>query len=130
MTIQEQIKDDLKKAMANKNESLKSLLRVVIGEFNRISKEVTNEEALSVIKKMHYNAVMHKNLAEAALLEAYIPKQLSEEDLRSIIEHLIQVNEFTSADMGKIMKELKAQYAGHYDGKMANELVKEVLAVA
>lgn len=127
MTIQEQIGVDLKQAMLQKNEGVKSLLRVVIGEFNRVGKEVSNEKATSIIKKMIDNAKEIGNQNEVTILESYVPKQLDEDTLKSIIGSIIVENHYTVKDMGKIMAELKERFAGQYDGKLASTIIKSQL---
>ena len=52
MTVQEHIVNDMKIAMREKNVEVRDLLRVVIGEFNREGKEVSDERATAVIKRM------------------------------------------------------------------------------
>lgn len=58
---------------------------------------------------------------EITFLEEYLPKQLTEDQLRSIIEsrHFSHI--------GEVMKELEQNYAGQYDGKLASQIAKEVL---
>ena len=51
--LQEQISIDLRTAMKNKDENVKSLLRVVIGEFGRVGKELSDDQVVSIIKKMN-----------------------------------------------------------------------------
>ena len=57
MTIQEHIVNDMKIAMREKRNDMRDLLRVVIGEFNREGKELSDERAIAIIKKMRDNAV-------------------------------------------------------------------------
>lgn len=129
MTIQEKINTDLKQAMLSKDEAKKSLLRVLIGEFNRVDKIVDDSKAIAIIKKMVENASIVGTpaaLIEKALLESYLPKQLTSDQLLILISQLIEDKGYTSSkDMGKIMGDLKNEYAGQYDGKLASELIKQ-----
>jgi uncharacterized protein YqeY len=128
MTIQEKVNADLKTAMLQKDEAKKSLLRVVIGEFNRVDKVVDDAKATSILKKMLENAKEQNNAAEIAIINEYLPKELSKEELSAAIEAIINVNNYTTMkDMGKVMTALKDQYAGQYDGKLASELIKSLL---
>lgn len=128
-TIQEMINSDLKLAMLQKNENVKSLLRVVIGEFNRVDKTVSDEKAISILKKMVDNAKMVGNLDEVTILEGYLPKQLSTQDLEMVIQSIIFDNGFSSMkDMGKVMSILKDKYSGRYDGKIASDSIKKFLS--
>lgn len=127
MTIQEQINADLKTAMKEQNEKVKSLLRVVIGELNRKGKVVGDDQVIAVIKKMIEGAKETGNLDEIPILENYLPQQMSEEDLRKAISGLIYNNSYTAKDMGKVMAALKTTHSGKYDGKLASSITKELL---
>lgn len=129
MTIQEQIKNDLIIAMREKNENVKSILRVVIGEFNRVGKEVSDENAISILKKMNQNAIDQGNSIESTILELYLPKQLTEAELTDVIQHIIIRDGYaTMKDMGNIMGSLKEDYVGTYDGKLASIIVRKLLS--
>jgi uncharacterized protein YqeY len=142
MSIQERINADLKQAMLAKDETRKSILRVLIGELTRIpdlpaDKTVPDDKALGKIKKMVEDAKFtltrtdlleaHKVHSELAILESYLPKQLTRDELHCLISQLIEDKGYTSIkDMGKIMADLKAERNGQYDGKLASDLVKEI----
>lgn len=129
MEIQKQIQLEMKEAMKSQNKAKLSILRVLIGEFNREGKEVTDEKAIAIIKKMVENAKSNGALDEVYMLSEYLPKQLGEEELTEIILSEIQIKGYSSRkDMGQIMGFLKANFAGHYDGKLASRLVMENLS--
>lgn len=129
MTIQEKINADLKVAMKNKDEVTKSILRVVIGEFNREGKEVSDERALAIIKKMGQNATDQNNFDELHVLASYIPEEMDELELKRVcMNFIMNLNSPSMRDMGKVMSYLKENYAGLYDGKAASTLVKELLS--
>ena len=65
-------------------------------------------------------------LAEMSVMEDYLPKQLSEQDIRNIITNL-KANSNTSCNMGIIMKYFKENYSGQYDGKTVSIIAKELL---
>lgn len=127
--IQEKIKNDLKSAMINKDEERKSLLRVVIGEFNRIGKELSDEKAISIIKKMLDNAIEQRNDSDVLILEPYLPSQMDELELKRVLMNYLMNLEHspTMKDMGGAMKFLKDNYGGQYDGKIASLLIKELI---
>ena len=127
MNLQEQINADLKAAMLNRDVEVRDLLRVVIGEFNREGKIVPNDKVLSIVKKMIDNGQIIGNLNEIEILKKYLPEQLSEEKLNSLITALIFNNNYTIKDIGKIMGVLKSNYSGQYDGKVASAMIKEKL---
>lgn len=129
MTIQEQINADLKQAMLQKDEATKSLLRVVIGEFNRVDKVLSDDKATSILKKMVENAKEVGNENEVVILQKYLPQQLSKDELTALISSIIEDYSYSSVkDMGKIMASLKETHAGRYDGKLASEIVKNRFA--
>ena len=68
-----------------------------------------------------------KELAEAAILEKYLPAQMSEADLGKLIDEAIAQNNFTAADFGKAMGKLKAQVADKADGALLAKVLKEKL---
>lgn len=129
MTLQEQINKDLKEAMLSKDEAKKSLLRVVIGELSRGKNKVfTDEIVIAQIKKMIENTKLvptNTSALEATILETYLPKQLTEDQLKMLIAQLVEDKNYTSIkDMGKIMNDLKNEFGGQYDGKIASTLIK------
>jgi len=113
-----------------------ALLTTLIGESEMVGKNanrtVTDDEVIAMIKKFIKNIDMTLSVVkeptdkakctiEKQILESYLPKQLSEADLRVIITKLKEVH---SGNVGLIMKELKTSYAGLYDGKLASEICK------
>jgi uncharacterized protein YqeY len=126
MKVQEKIKNDLKVAMKNGNKEEVNLLRVVIGEFNRIGKDLTDEQVLKVITKMAKNARDLNNMGEFAILDHYIPNTLSEENTKVLISDIIKTNGYSGMkDMGNVMKQLRRP---DVDMKLASDLVKRALA--
>lgn len=128
MKLQEKIKLDMVTAMKNKDEDVKSLLRVVMGELNQIGKDVSDDVVVGVIKKMKQNAIEMKNDREVEILDSYLPTMLESKQLETLIKGIINKNNFEGMkDMGKVMGILKLEYNGSYDGKMASEIVKNNL---
>jgi uncharacterized protein YqeY len=104
-------------------------------------RETTEAEAVAILKKFIANTTETINVAgtssklenELALLNALLPKQMSEEDLmRAIDEIALDCGPpgTPMKDMGRIMKELKEKHGGRYDGAVASKLVKNLLANA
>lgn len=140
MTIQETIVDNMKNAMRSKDVVVRDLLRVVIGEFNREGKNLTDEEstkiiirmvkgAKEVIKESTHSVIIQKMENEVSILEKYLPSKMDSDELAIKINEIIDDLECTSMkDMGRVMGELKASYTDQYDGKLASTLVRESLA--
>jgi uncharacterized protein YqeY len=128
MTVQEKINGDLRVAMKESNKEAKDILRVVIGEFNRIGKEISDANATSIIKKMVGNANEMNNISEANFLGRYLPKQLTEDQIDMLVSQIIEDESIDSIKgMGKIMNILQKEYAGQYDGKLASTIIKDKL---
>jgi uncharacterized protein len=128
MKLQEKIKADLITAMKNKDENVKSLLRVVIGEINRVGKDISDDELVKIIRKMKENASEMGNDKEVEILKNYLPVMLEPKQLEILIIGIINKNGYEGMkDMGKVMKDLRDNYGSTYDGKLASEIVKNKL---
>ena len=130
-TLKEKILADRISAMKSGNTELKTILSTIIGELDRISKTPTDDQVIKVIKNIidaNKEIGSDSALAESKLIEGYLPKMISEEELTSIIEKIIKDNLFAGMkDMGKVMKELSGKYAGMYNGTVASGIVKNLL---
>ncbi|WP_248793086.1 GatB/YqeY domain-containing protein, partial [Escherichia coli] len=61
-----------------------------------------------------------------AVLEQFLPKQLSEAEIRVLISDFLDVGE-TRPNMGEVMKHMKTHYDGQYDGKVVSKIAAELL---
>jgi len=68
-----------------------------------------------------------KELAEVQILQKYLPAQMSETEIISIIEEVLASNSFTAADFGKAMGAVKAKVGQNADGAVVAKLLKEKL---
>ena len=128
MKIKERIIEDRKKAMKDGNTDQRLILSTVLGEFDRISKDPSDEQVIKVIKKIVDSNIECGTIDENKYLEIYLPKMIGEEDLKQIIIEELTRNEYsTMKDMGKVMGYLKQNYAGQYDGKLASDIIKKYL---
>lgn len=130
MRLQEKINIDLKQSMKNKETEKRDLLRVIIGEFTRgkLPKELSDEQVTKIIRKMKENAELYGNKDEVILLESYLPTQLGEKQIKTLISGIISKNGYDSMkSMGLIMKELKTSYGDQIDGKLASYIIKNIL---
>ncbi|MCS6824609.1 MAG: GatB/YqeY domain-containing protein [Cytophagaceae bacterium] len=149
MTLKEQIEADIKKAMLAKNQSellaLRSIKSLILlaetekGAKEQLSKDAEmkllmkaakqRKESAEVYQKEGRKDLEEKELAELAVIERYLPKPLSEEELTSKIKDIItKTGAKTTADMGKVMGIATKELAGQADGKLISELVKKLLA--
>ncbi|MDX1284726.1 MAG: GatB/YqeY domain-containing protein [Draconibacterium sp.] len=129
MNLQEQIRSDMVEAMKSKDTETVSLLRVVAGEFGRVGKDLTDEQALKVIRRMSETAKELGNESEVLILDKYLPQMLGESQITVLAAGIISKNEFSGMqDMGKVMGELKKLPTSHLiDGKLASTIVRKLL---
>ena len=145
MTLLETIKKDQLQARKDRNKEKASLLTTLLGEAqmpgkNDGNRESTDVEVVAIVKKFIKNsneiisnaypaadiAVQAQN--EIDTLEKYLPEQIEGQRLEmTLIGIVASVKAESIRDMGKVMKVLKEQYAGRYDGKEASTLIKELL---
>lgn len=137
MTLQETIKNDLVVAIKSKNVETTSLLRVVLGEFSTVASRIPNNSekvlsddlALKEIRRMYENAKIMQNQFEIDTLDKYLPKMLSNDDIKYIVSKIISENNFSGVqNMGKVMMEIKKHpNSTMIDNKIASNIVKELL---
>jgi uncharacterized protein YqeY len=146
MTLQERLLQDMKAAMKAKEKITLAAIRFARSAMkNReieLGKQLEEEDELKVIVslvKQHKDSIeqyqqggrddlVEREQAELAVLEAYLPQQLSEEDIRALVTEAIEAIEATSMkDMGKVMRYIMPKVQGRADGKQINQLVKEQL---
>ncbi|QQG41045.1 MAG: GatB/YqeY domain-containing protein [Candidatus Levyibacteriota bacterium] len=149
MTKQE-LKNELKQSMLAKNELKTSVLRMLLSAINyyEINKggagyEATDEDVLAVIQKeakqrkdsieQFTNAnrieLAKKEEKELAMLNAYLPEQMSEDKIRELVKEAItQTGATTAADMGKVMGALMPKTKGKADGNLVSKIVRENLS--
>ena len=133
MSLQSQIREDMVTAMKTRDTEVVSLLRVVAGEFGRemkTGKELSDNEAIKVIRKMSENAKELGNLNEVLILKKYLPTMLEEKQIEVIVAGIITQNGYSGMQyMGRIMGEIKKlPMAAQIDGKLSSGIVKTLLS--
>lgn len=149
MTLEQQIQEDIKAAMKARDSVAMNAVRAVKGEILLFktaeggSREVTDEDVLKMIRKLvkqrresaeQYVAAGRKELAdnelaEAAVIEKYLPKQLSEAEVEAKVKEMIAALGATSLkEMGKVMGAANAALAGQADGKTISGIVRKLLS--
>ena len=135
-TIKEKIDAEIKSAMISKNTVKKELLKVVKSEISREEaglKVYDDKDVIALIRKMVKNLETinsEQSKAEIAILSEYVPSQMSEEQVKSIVETLITETGATSAkEMGKVMGAFKSRYDGQADNGLVSKITKELLTV-
>ena len=148
MTLEQQVQEDIKQAMKAKDTVAMNATRAVKGQILLFktseggSKEVTDGDILNMIRKLvkqrkeaaeQYTAagrqeLADNELAEAAVLERYLPKQLSVEEVKAKVQEIItQVGATSIKEMGKVMGVANKALAGLSDGRTISTVVKELL---
>lgn len=140
------VSDDLKQAMKSGDTLRRDTLRMLISSINNaeiakqadleesdilgvISKEVKkHQESIEAFKKGNREDLVTKETAEMAVLEGYLPQQMSRDDIVAAAKEVITaVGAQGLGDKGKVMKELMPKLKGRADGKETNEVVTELL---
>ena len=144
--LKQDLMDELKEAMKNKDEIKKNtvqMVRAAILQIEKdkgievddnkiieiIAKEVrTKKDALNDFAKGGRDDLVNQTNKEIEILQKYLPKQLSREEIKEILIKIIEKVGATSIkDMGNVMKEAKAEIGAGADGRTINEVVKELL---
>jgi len=87
------------------------------------------KETADVYKSQNRADLADVELAQAAVIEAYLPKQMSEDEIKAEVSKIIASTGASSpADMGKVMGVASKQLAGKADGKVISTIVKELLS--
>ena len=86
------------------------------------------KEAADIYKENGRNDLMENENAELEILNAYLPQMMSEDDLRILVQKVVEDTGASSlSDIGKVMPEVMKQSAGKADGKIAQSIVREFL---
>jgi len=148
MLLFDRINSDIKSAMLSKDKVKLAVLRdikskLLLESTSSANAEVTNDVVVKVVKKLHkqrletidvYTKQGRSDLAEeeelqSKVLEKYLPKQLSVEEIhKAVIDAISETNAQGMQDMGKVMGLLNSKIGGQSDGKVMAAIVKEELA--
>jgi uncharacterized protein YqeY len=148
MSLKQQIDSDIKKAMLAKSkeelEALRSIKSLILlaetdkGAAAEISAEVENKLLMKAAKQRKESAdifqqqnrvdLADKELFQLEVINRYLPKQLSEQEIENAIKAIIQqVGAKGPQDMGKVMGTATKMLAGQADGKVISDIVKKIL---
>lgn len=148
MSLTKQITGDIKAAMIAKDKEKLAALRAIksalmLEATKDGSGEVSEESEMKILKKLLKQRkdagdlyiqegredLAHDEIVQAKVIQAYLPEQMSEEEVKSIVEATIaQLGATSAADMGKVMGPIMGKLSGKADGKLISKLVKEALA--
>lgn len=146
MALKEQLLADLKASMKAKDTVKKSTVTMIRAAILQVEKDNKVElgdaeiqeiiakqmkqrrDALDEFKKAERDDLIAQTEAEMQVIEAYLPKQLTQEEIEAIVDETIKETGAESAkDMGKIMGALMPKVKGLADGKLVNQIVREKL---
>jgi uncharacterized protein YqeY len=141
LTLKEKINADYMSAFKAKNTIAKNLLSVIKGEIQTIEKNsgvenMSDEEVVKILKKT-VKSLKETNASfpsaqtaeELFIAESYLPKQMSEDEIRIAVDEIISSmgTTLTVKEMGKVMGQFNTKYAGLADGKLVSQAVKDAL---
>jgi uncharacterized protein len=142
MNLKQQLQDDIKNAMKQKETEKLSVLRLVMDTIIKKEKELKEEiddqavtklimgavkrgqDSISQFKEGNRNDLVEKEERELAILKNYLPEQMSEQEIRSIVQKVIDGG---ADNIGMVMKGVMPQTQGKADGKLVTDIVKELL---
>ena len=148
MALEQQIMAEMKDAMKSKNEAVLRSLRAIKAEIIKAKTEPgaggeideTTElkflqkmmkqrrDSLEIFEKQGREDLASKEREEMAVIEKFLPKQMTEAEIKEAVAKIITDTGTTSAaDMGKVMGIASKQLAGKADGKTISNIVKELL---
>jgi uncharacterized protein len=148
MSLLDRLNDDMKQAMKNKEKEKLTTIRMVKSalqnegiklqqqslseqdELTVLTRELKQrKDSLLEFEKAGREDLVDKIKGEIAVLEVYLPQQLSEEELTAIIKQVIaDTGAASKADMGKVMGAVIPKVKGKADGSLVNKLVSQLLA--
>ena len=149
MSLEQKIMGELKTAMLAKDEKALRSLRAIKAaillaktsegaggelkeddEIKLLQKLVKQrKDSLQIYQQQNRTDLAQKEQEEIEVIEKFLPRQLSPEELRSVLSKIIlDTGASSPADMGKVMGAATKQLAGKADGKTISSLVKELLA--
>ena len=148
MALEQQIQKDIMEAMkAHDNVRLNAVRaiksEILLAKTSGAEHELEDADVLKIIQKLvkqrKESAEMYvqggrqdladNELAEAKFMEAYLPKALSEDEVRNILKQVIaEVGASSIKDMGKVMGAATKRLAGQADGRTISTIVKELLS--
>ncbi|MFL9845667.1 GatB/YqeY domain-containing protein [Flavobacterium rhizosphaerae] len=149
MSFQTKIMDAMKTAMKEKDTVSLEALRAVKSALllaqteTGAKEEISEEESIKLLQKLvkqrkdsaaiylqqNREDLADPELAQAAVIEKFLPAQLSEEEVEVVVRKIITENNFSGmTDMGKVMSIASKELAGQADGKTISTVVKKALA--
>lgn len=149
LSIKEQLLADMKSAMKAKAEGKLALTVIRMArahirqaEIDNGHVELTDDQVIAVLRKevkqrketlaeladSSRDDLIEQTNAEIAVLQKYLPAELSEEEIRKVVQEIVDAMDPEQRNMGSMMKASMAQLKGKADGKVISAIVRELLA--
>ena len=148
MSIKAQLREDLKDAMRAQDAQRRSALRMVLTAIQLaeaesphdltddeivglVQKEVKRrEEAVEMMRQAGRDELVAAEELELKILRGYLPPQLSEDEVRELAQAVIaEVGATSTRDLGRVMGALMPRVKGQVDGRVVNQVVRDLLSV-
>lgn len=148
MSLEQKVMGEMKEAMKSKNEAVLRALRAIKAEIIKAKTEPgaggeldeatelkflqkmmkQRKDSYEIFQQQGRSDLAEKEKEEMEVIEKFLPKQLSEEEIRAAVQTIIQETGASGAgDMGKVMGVASKQLAGKADGKLISTIVKSLL---
>jgi len=143
----DKIQQDLTESMKAKDGDRVSVLRLLLSGLNGLEKEKKEaldddevlaeiisagkrrQESIRAFREGDRQDLVDKEEMEFGILAEYLPEQLTEDEIRTLVEEVIKDTGASSmADLGKVMGQIMSKAKGKADGKIINEIVRECLS--
>ena len=147
MSLFEKVNQDIMQAMKSKDPKLEALRAIkaafLLAKTEKVGAELTEDVELKILNKLvkqrresadiyktqNRPDLYEKEIAEAQVIEAYLPAQISPAELEGLVKAIVErVGAKAPSDMGKVMGVASKELAGKADGKAISEIVKRLLA--
>jgi uncharacterized protein YqeY len=149
MSLEQKIMTEMKEAMKSKNEPVLRSLRAIKAEIIKAKTEPgaggeideatelkflqkmmkQRKDSLEIFEQQGRADLAAKEKEEMEVIEKFLPKQLTEEEIKEAVSKIIaETGASSAADMGKVMGVASKQLAGKADGKLISSIVKTLLA--
>ena len=146
MSLNERLNEDMKQAMKDKDKFRLSVIRMLRSSIKNVEidqrRPLEDSEVLDILQRevkqrkdslQEFVKAGRDDLAadvqaEIAIISEYLPQQLSEEEIKAVVQQTIQeVGASSKADMGKVMGALMPKVKGRADGRLVNQIVQQFL---
>ncbi|HHT9130048.1 MAG TPA: GatB/YqeY domain-containing protein [Candidatus Brocadiaceae bacterium] len=144
MNLKERVTEDLKSAMKAQDKLKTSVLRMILADIKIADTSGKPRDQIDYVevvrgyhKKLKKSREEYERLhlpekvkeldGEIAIVEEYLPKQLSDDEIKKIVHEVVETNKFTAKEMGAAMKLIMGKYGSAVDGKKVQVYLKEKL---